>query len=74
MQACRELLAERMFKAHKTLSVRQTNMLLEKTDGKPPLFFRAFFFFLFAFFLVAREEEGMPVAGSFEGKSSATSV
>ena len=27
-QACRELLAERMFKAHKTLSVRQTDTLL----------------------------------------------
>ena len=30
-QACRELLAERMFKAHKTLSVRQTNMIYMHT-------------------------------------------
>jgi hypothetical protein len=37
-QACREVLSERMFKAHKVLSVRQTNMLLEKQDGQNPLF------------------------------------
>jgi hypothetical protein len=42
-----------MFKAHKTLSVRQTNMLLEKTDGNPPLFFALFFIsFSGVFFLL----------------------
>jgi len=30
IQACKEILAERMFKANKSLSVRQTTMLLDK--------------------------------------------
>jgi hypothetical protein len=36
--ACKEMLAERMFKAGKSLSVRQTKMLLDKTEGRRPLY------------------------------------
>lgn len=36
--ACKEILAERMFKANKSLSVRQTTMLLNKAEGRRPLY------------------------------------